>query len=57
VETGGCGERRFDALFVEIVVVAVDSGAIVVDFRGEREIGGTGTIYVLGLAGDIASRG
>ncbi len=57
METGGCGERRFDALFVEIVVVAVDSGAIVVDFRGGRDTGGTGTVYVLGMAGDNASRG
>ena len=57
VETGWCGERRFDALVVEIVVVSVDSGAIVVDFRGGRDIGSTGAIYVLGKAGDNASRG
>ncbi len=56
-ETGGCGERRFNALVVEIVVVAVDSGAIGVDFRGGRDIGGTGTVYVLGMARDNASRG
>jgi hypothetical protein len=57
VETGGCRERRFDALVVEVVVVSVDSWAIVADFRGGREISGTGTIYVLGVAGDNASRG
>ncbi len=57
VEMGGCGDRRFDALGVEIVVVAVDSGAIGVDFRWGRDIGGTGTIYVLGVAGENAARG
>jgi hypothetical protein len=57
VETGGCREGRFDALVVEVVVVSVDSGAIVVDFRGGREKGGTGTNYVVGVAGDNASRG
>ncbi len=57
METGGCRERRFDALVVEVVVVSVDSWAIVADFRGGREISGTGTIYVLGVAGDNASRG
>ena len=57
VETGGCGERGFHALFVEIVVVAVDSGAIGVDVRGGREIGGTDTNCVLGVAGENAARG
>ncbi len=56
-KTGGCGDRRFDALGVEIVVVAVDSGAIGVDFRWVRDIGGTSTIYVLGVAGENAARG
>jgi hypothetical protein len=48
VEAGGCGERGFDALGVEVVIVAVDSGAIEVGFRGGRDTGND----VLGVAGD-----
>jgi hypothetical protein len=53
VDAGGCGERGFDALGVEVVIVAVDRGAIEVGFRGGRDTGSD----VLGVAGDDASRG
>ncbi len=59
VKTGGCREGRLDALVVVVVVVLVDSGAVVADlgFRGRWEIGGTGTIDILGVAGYNTSRG
>jgi hypothetical protein len=58
VKTGGCREGRLDALVVVVVVARVNIGAIVADlgFQGWREIGGTGTIDIVGVAGDNASR-
>jgi hypothetical protein len=59
VKTGGCREGRLDALGVVVVVVLVYRGAIEAGwgFRGGREIGGTDTIDILGVAGDNTSSG